>query len=106
MADEDQSTKELIQKASSFYKNKKGNEYFLMVKSWDVPLEENIELISNLSSSLPGGKQLHVLPVDCSDPESLKCPSKRHEQVWASKLSTIPGKFPVIINSFGDSCAG
>jgi len=106
MANEELSSRELIEEASKFYETKKGNECFLMVKSWDVPLAENLELISDLSCKLPKGKQLHVLPVDCSDPESLKCPSKRHEQVWASKLSRLPGQYPVVVNSLGDACAG
>jgi hypothetical protein len=106
LSGEEQRAEDLVQQASSFFKDHKETDCYLMVKSWDIPLEENVELISDLSTKLPKGKQLHILPVDCSDPVSLKCPSERHEKVWAAKLSKLSGKFPVVVNTFGDNCAG
>ncbi len=106
LAGEEQRAEDLVQQASTFFKDHKETDCYLMVKSWDIPLEENVELISDLSTKLPKGKQLHVLPVDCSDPITLKCPSDRHEKVWSAKLSKLSGKFPVVVNTLGESCAG
>ncbi len=77
----------------------------MLVKAWDIPLEETVDFLSWMSKEIKPNALIQVIPINPSEPELFSKASSKQQQIWARKIKGLVD-LPVVIGSLNLDSGG